>query len=87
MTQGTVVPYAVRRTKEHLSRLHRLIRMVEQHAVDAAELAVIQAQDNLFPDIDYRVYRADYDPRLPERPASQTHTEVPVRPRLQASCV
>jgi 1,4-alpha-glucan branching enzyme len=87
MTQGTVVPYAVRRTKEHLSRLHRLVRMVERHAVDAADLAAIQGQDNLFPDIDYRVYRPDYELGMAERAVPQSHSEPEVSPSPQATCV
>ena len=87
MTQGTVVPYAVRRTKEHLSRLHRLVRMVERHAVDAADLAAIQGQDNLFPDIDYRVYRPDYELGMAERAVPQSHSEPDVSPSPQATCV
>jgi 1,4-alpha-glucan branching enzyme len=60
MTQGTFVDYATRRTKEHLSRFHRLSRMLKSGALDLEDLASIEAQDNLFPNLDYRVYRSDY---------------------------
>ncbi len=60
MSQGTVVSYAVRRTKEHLGRFRRLARMLRDRAIDGAVLSEIESIDNLFPSIDYRVYRADY---------------------------
>ncbi len=70
MAQGTVVEYAERRTKEHLSRFYALAHGVESHAIDPEALAIIEAQDNVFPHLDYRVYRADYAER--ERPSSDT---------------
>lgn len=66
MTQGTVVEYAVRRTKDHLSRFQRLAGMLAQSAVDPEDLSAIEAQDNLFSSIDYRVYRADRGSGPPE---------------------
>lgn len=60
MSQGTVVSYAERRTKEHLSRLRDLLAMVRARAFDEATLTELEARDNLFPNIDYRVYRSDY---------------------------
>lgn len=61
MSQGTVVSYAERRTKEHLSRFRELWEMLRAGVFDEAALAALEARDNLFPNIDYRVYRADYD--------------------------
>lgn len=60
MTQGTVVSYAERRTKDHLARFRELARMLSERAVDEGVLARFEAQDNLFSQIDYRVYRSDY---------------------------
>jgi len=60
MSQGTVVSYAERRTKEHLSRFRELCGMLRARAFDQATLVELEARDNLFPNIDYRVYRADY---------------------------
>jgi 1,4-alpha-glucan branching enzyme len=56
MTQGTVVEYAVRRTKEHVARFNAILHMIEGRTIDSSALLSIAAQDNLFPDIDYRVY-------------------------------
>jgi 1,4-alpha-glucan branching enzyme len=60
MSQDTVVPYAVQRTKQHIARFFRLVAMVETGAIDETVLGSIEVQDNLFPNIDFRVYRADY---------------------------
>jgi 1,4-alpha-glucan branching enzyme len=54
---GTMVEYAVRRTKDHLLRFTRLYEQLKGHAVDESWLGEIEAKDNLFPEIDYRVYR------------------------------
>jgi 1,4-alpha-glucan branching enzyme len=60
MSQGTAVEYATRRTREHIARFRQLADMIERGAIDVKTLATIAAQDNLFPSLDYRVYRADY---------------------------
>ena len=57
MKTGTMVEYAVRRTKEHVLRLFRLHDQLRAGAVDGAWLAHVEALDNLFPDLDYRIYR------------------------------
>jgi 1,4-alpha-glucan branching enzyme len=54
---GTMVDYAVRRTREHLLRFTRLYEQVKGNAVDEAWLSTVESRDNLFPEIDYRVYR------------------------------
>ncbi len=57
MKTGTFVGYAERRFKEHLGRFTHLYDAVQQrHPVDEAWLRAVEAQDNLFPDIDYHVY-------------------------------
>jgi 1,4-alpha-glucan branching enzyme len=60
MTRGTMVPYAVRRTKEHLLRFRELYGMLKAKRVHEDRLEEWEAADNLFPRLDYRVYRADY---------------------------
>ncbi len=61
MTRGTVVEYAERRTKEHLLRFTQLYEMVKQKSVHSTWLGEVEAKDNLFPNLDYRVYRSDYE--------------------------
>jgi 1,4-alpha-glucan branching enzyme len=54
---GTMVDYAVRRTREHLLRFTRIYDQLKGSAVDEPWLSGVESQDNLFPEIDYRVYR------------------------------
>jgi 1,4-alpha-glucan branching enzyme len=54
---GTMVDYAVRRTREHLLRFTRLYEQIKAGAVDEPWLSDVESRDNLFPVIDYRVYR------------------------------
>ena len=56
MTTGTMVDYAVKRTKDHINRFTQLYEDVTRQAIDPDWLAKIENQDNIFPDIDYRVY-------------------------------
>ena len=53
---GTMVDYAIRRTREHLLRLESLLEMVEEQRIDGVLLGEIEARDNVFPGIDFRVY-------------------------------
>ncbi|MBU8900466.1 DUF1957 domain-containing protein [Corallococcus sp. H22C18031201] len=57
MKTGTMVDYAVRRTQEHLLRFLRLHDQVRSGAIDEGWLAHVEGRDNLFPELDYRVYR------------------------------
>jgi 1,4-alpha-glucan branching enzyme len=56
MKTGTMVDYAVRRTQEHLLRFVRLHDEVRGGKIDEGWLAHIEGKNNLFPEIDYRVY-------------------------------
>ena len=56
MKTGTAVRYAVDRVKTHLARFRRLDGQIEANQVDAAWLGDLEWRDNLFPEIDYRVY-------------------------------
>jgi 1,4-alpha-glucan branching enzyme len=62
MTRKTVVPYAVRRTKDHLLRFQELHAMIQSGGSTAHEprLSSWESADNIFPNLDYRVYRRDY---------------------------
>ena len=57
MKTGTMVEYAAKRTKEHLFRFTRLYDDIRANNIDATRLSDIEGKDNIFPDIDYRVYR------------------------------
>lgn len=57
MRSGTMVPYANRRTKSHLMRFNKLYEDVMAGTVDSGWLEKVEHMDNIFPNIDYRVYR------------------------------
>ena len=47
---------ACRRVKAHLSRFRRLDRELASGHIDEGWLADLERRDNIFPEIDYRVY-------------------------------
>ena len=57
MRTGTMVPYAERRTKSHLMRFNKIRDDVLAGQIDAGWLTKVEAMDNIFPNINYRVYR------------------------------
>jgi 1,4-alpha-glucan branching enzyme len=57
MRTGTMVPYAVRRTRSHLMRFNKLYEDVKIGKVDSGWLEKVELMDNIFPSINYRVYR------------------------------
>lgn len=57
MRTGTMVPYAERRTKSHLLRLNKLEQDIYSGEIDSGWLEKVEAIDNIFPSINYRVYR------------------------------
>ncbi len=57
MRTGTMVDYAVKRTKLHISRFNRLYEMIHVKVdIDEAWLSEVEKRDNIFPEIDFRVY-------------------------------
>lgn len=57
MSTGTTVPYATRRFNEHIVRFNRLYDSLSAGGpVDPSFLAGLEAQDNIFPNVDYRIY-------------------------------
>jgi 1,4-alpha-glucan branching enzyme len=56
MTTGTTVPYAVRRTRDHINRFTGLYEQVLGNRLDAATLRELEWRDSVFQEIDYRVY-------------------------------
>jgi len=59
MRTGTMVPYAERRTKSHLLRFNKLYDDIVAHRIDAGWLEKVEAIDNIFPKINYQVYRSE----------------------------
>lgn len=58
MRTGTMVPYAVRRTKTHIHRLNKLFDEILAGTIDSGWLEKVEEIDNIFPNINYRVYRS-----------------------------
>lgn len=56
MKTGTVVEYAVKRTKDHIERFTTLYDMINSGNIDEGYLSEIESKDNLFPNIDFRAY-------------------------------
>ena len=56
MKTGTVVPYAVKRIKDHLERFTKLYEDINGNSIDERWLSDIEYRDNIFPGIDYRMY-------------------------------
>lgn len=57
MKTGTMVEYAVRRTKEHVLRFLRLHDGLRSGHLDEQWLSFVEEKNNIFPEMDYRVYR------------------------------
>ncbi len=56
LTTGTMVSYAEKRTREHVSNFLRLADEVEGNRIDERFLAWIESKDTIFQEIDYRVF-------------------------------
>jgi 1,4-alpha-glucan branching enzyme len=57
MKTGTTVEYAKKRTRDHLARFAYLHRVLTEGGLEEPILREFEARDNIFPDVDYRVYR------------------------------
>ncbi len=56
MKTGTHTSYAEKRTKEHLGRFDKIYSQLENNFIDRQYLESLESTDNIFPDIDYRIY-------------------------------
>lgn len=56
MKTNTMVEYAVKRTKVHLNRFQKLCEQIQSNRIDHEYLRRISDEDNLFPNLDYRIY-------------------------------
>jgi 1,4-alpha-glucan branching enzyme len=56
MKTGTTVPYAVRRVREHISNFSRIYTDLLANAVDLEWLGQLEKRNNIFPEIDYRIF-------------------------------
>ncbi|HKP94662.1 MAG TPA: 1,4-alpha-glucan branching protein domain-containing protein [Fibrobacteria bacterium] len=56
MKTGTMVDYAVKRTKVHVHNCLELYRQIRNGSIYEPFLRNLEATDNIFPEIDYKVY-------------------------------
>jgi len=56
INSGTMVQYARQRAEDHLSNFLRLHEQLYGHRLDPDWLSRLQEKDNIFPDLDYRVF-------------------------------
>ncbi len=63
MKTGTMVDYAIKKTKLHLHRFTELYEDIKWNKINPEWLGELEYRDNIFPDIDYRYY-------LPYKPVS-----------------
>jgi 1,4-alpha-glucan branching enzyme len=54
---GTTVGYAERRVKEHISNFTRIYESLSSNTMDTEWLTTLEKRDNLFPDLDYKVFQ------------------------------
>jgi 1,4-alpha-glucan branching enzyme len=52
------VQYSSNRFKAHIQRFDLLAKMSETGEIDEELLAEIERRDNIFPEIDFRIYRS-----------------------------
>ena len=57
MKTGTMVEYAVKRTKVHVNNCLELHRQIVSEKIDEGFLSNLEATDNIFSEIDYRIFR------------------------------
>jgi 1,4-alpha-glucan branching enzyme len=58
MKTDTTVEYANKRTRDHIARFDYLYRALKGScSLDEAILREFEERDNIFPELDYRVYR------------------------------
>ncbi len=58
MKTNTVVEYAQKRTKDHIERFTKLYDSVKQNHIDEGYVSHLEYKDNIFPQINYRVYQS-----------------------------
>jgi len=57
MHTGTMVDYAIRRTKQHISNFLRLYDQIKYNHIDVGWLEDLERRNNIFPDINVSYYR------------------------------
>lgn len=56
MKTGTMVEYAINRTRQHIANFHRLHEQIRVNQIDDDWLRDLESRHNLFPTLHYRIY-------------------------------
>jgi 1,4-alpha-glucan branching enzyme len=56
--QGTTVEYSSLRFRSHIHRFNLLAEQIENSQINEELLAEIESRDNIFQEIDYRIYQS-----------------------------
>jgi len=57
MNSGTMVEYACKRIKDHVNRFNKIYEGIKSYKLDMDYVAKCEERDNIFPHVDYRIYR------------------------------
>jgi 1,4-alpha-glucan branching enzyme len=57
LKNGTTAQYATRRVKEHIANFTKIYESLSANTMDTEWLTSLEKKNNLFPDLDYRVFR------------------------------
>ncbi len=60
MKTGTMVEYAVKRTKTHINRFNNLYDQIKYNRIDPQYLQQVEEKDNVFPELSYQIYNPNY---------------------------
>ena len=58
MKMDTTVGYAKKRVKDHVFRFTKLFEDINKNQINEAWLREVERRDNIFPEMDYRVYQS-----------------------------
>ena len=58
MTTGTMVPYAEKRTRDHIHRFNGIFLQIVEERLEENWIADLEWKDSIFYEMDYRVYRS-----------------------------
>lgn len=57
MSTGTMVEYAIRRTKKHIHNFTGLYLQIKENRIEEAWLNELESHNNIFPDLNYKYYQ------------------------------
>ncbi|MFW6022238.1 MAG: glycoside hydrolase family 57 protein [Halanaerobiaceae bacterium] len=64
MKADTMVDYAVLRTKRHINNFYNLTEGIEKNEIDYKNLERLESNNNIFPDLDFKLYHSRYEKKL-----------------------